>query len=471
MTQELKNPTQQDGKRVFLFLQGHPSFFARNVANHLEDQGHTALRINFCLGDAILWWGRKSHNFRKPFSSWEQYLRGFIQTHGVTDIIYYADRKPYHQIAAKVAADLDIPTYAFEFGYLRPDWITLERGGMSAFSHFPTEPEKISAIANQADEPDFEPKYPYTKPREIFYEVTYNLLSYFLWFFYPFYKADRYYNPLVEYISGIPGLFLEKRRHIAARKLVTQLGRKRRSFFIFSLQLQSDYQLRSNAPFSHQKRAIEQVIRSFARTSDKSTDLILKAHPLDNGLERWGPFIKKISKQLGVSKRVHFIVGGNLTFMLKHAKGCVMINSTVGLHSVRSGCPVKVLGHAIFDIEGLTHQGSLDSFWTHPQLPNDAFVRDFVKAVAASIQVKGNFFTTKGNKAAVPAFANNLIERKVNGFDAFEEMPPRLTTLVANEPPLYAPKPITVEIDPVEPKEVSPDRLPVFVNPPAAKAT
>ncbi len=460
----MRTTSEVGDKRVFLFLQGHPSFFARNVANQLEKSGHTALRINFCVGDAILWRGRKAFNYRLPFSRWEKYLRAFIAKHGVTDIIYYADRKPYHQIAAKVADDLKLPTYAYEFGYLRPDWITLERGGMSAFSHFPTDPAKITEIASQQPEPDLQQKYPYTKPREIVFEVSYNLLSYFLWFFYPFYKADRYYNPLVEYISGIPGLFLEKRRNIAARKLVTRLGRRRHPFFIFSLQLQSDYQLRSNAPFSHQKKAIEMALKSFARTSESNTDLIFKAHPLDNGLEHWGPFIRKKARELGIAHRVHFIVGGNLTFMLKHAKGCVMINSTVGLHSIRSGCPVKVLGHAVYDIEGLTHQGNLDSFWTHPKLPDPAFVEDFVKAVASTIQVKGNFFTTKGNRAAVPAFANRLIEKKVNAFGAFEPMPPRLTTLVANEPPLYAPKPVTVEVEPVETKEIISDSLPVFGN-------
>ena len=56
--------------------------------------------------------GLKSYNFRQPFSQWEKYLRVFIQKHGVTDIVYYADRKPYHQIANKVASELDIPTYA-----------------------------------------------------------------------------------------------------------------------------------------------------------------------------------------------------------------------------------------------------------------------------------------------------------------------------------------------------------------------
>ncbi len=447
VTQELQNSDVQGGKRVFLFLQGHPSFFARNVANRLEKDGHTALRINFCLGDRILWWGRKGFSFRQPFSSWEGYLRSFIAKHGVTDIIYYADRKPYHQIAAKVADELGIPTYAYEFGYLRPDWITLERGGMSAFSHFPIDPDEIRAIAQRCDEPDLQQKFPYTKPREIIFEVSYNLLSYFLWFLYPFYKADRYYNPLLEYISGIPGLFYEKRRNVAARRLVTKLGRERRPFFVFSLQLQSDYQLRSNAPFSHQKKAIESAMVSFARNTNKRTNLILKAHPLDNGWERWGSFIRKKAKELGVSDRVHFIVGGNLTFMLRHAKGCVMINSTVGLHSVRSGCPVKVLGHAIYDIRGLTHQGSLDSFWKEPQAPDPAFVKDFVKALAGTIQVKGNFFTAKGNKAAVPAFARNLVERNVNGLGAFVPVPPRLLTLRAYERPLYAQKPVAVEVD------------------------
>ena len=470
MTQESKSSIKKNEERVFLFLQGHPSFFARNVASHLEEKGHTALRINFCIGDKIVWWGRKSYNFRKRFSAWERYLRSFIEEHGVTDIIYYADRKPYHQIAAKVADDLDIPTYAFEFGYLRPDWITLERGGMSAFSHFPTDPEKIKEIARKVEEPDLQQRFPYTKPREIFYEVTYNLLSYFLWFLYPFYKADRYYNPLVEYISGIPGLFLEKRRHITARKIVTKLGRERRPFFIFSLQLQSDYQLRSNAPFSHQKKAIELVIRSFARNSSENNDLILKTHPLDNGLEHWGKFIKRKAKEFGVAERVHFIVGGNLTFMLKHAKGCVMINSTVGLHSVRSGCPVKVLGHAVFDIEGLTHQGSLDSFWTNPQAPDEQFVKDFVKAVAMTIQVKGNFFTTKGNRAAVPAFAGKLLQKSVNGLGAFEKMPPRLSTLVANEPPLYSPKPVLIDLGHEDKRDKTNECLPVFVSSTAVEA-
>ena len=46
--------------RVVLFLQGHPSFFARDLANEIERLGHRALRINLCAGDALYWIGRPS---------------------------------------------------------------------------------------------------------------------------------------------------------------------------------------------------------------------------------------------------------------------------------------------------------------------------------------------------------------------------------------------------------------------------
>lgn len=97
--------------RKFLFLQGHPSTFARNLADELEFQGHQAFHINFCVGDALFWIGRKASNYRGKFENWEQYLRTFIKRNEITDIIYYGDRRPYHQIAALVAESNNIPTY------------------------------------------------------------------------------------------------------------------------------------------------------------------------------------------------------------------------------------------------------------------------------------------------------------------------------------------------------------------------
>lgn len=434
---KINSPVKEQPKRVFLFLQGHPSLFGRNVAEELEKRGHEVHRINLCLGDALVWLGRPSVNFRKPFFRWEGFLTQYLLRHRVTDIIYYGDRKPYHQVAAKLGRELGIKCYAYEFGYLRPDWITLERCGMSAFSHFPNDPSRIREIAAQCEEADEEERFPYSKRREIFYEVTYTLLTYFSRPLFPFYRADRYYNPLVEYISGIPGLFVEKRRHRIARRLTSRLVRNKNPFYIFSLQLQSDYQLRSNAPFAHQKEAMAQALISFAKHADKRAHLVFKAHPLDNGWEGWERFLRSMTRAYHLEGRIHFIVGGNLTHMLNYAKGCVMINSTVGLHAIRAGCPIKVMGRAVYDIAGLTHQGDLDSFWTGAETPDADLTRDLVNAMAGTIQVKGNFFTTKGRRSAAPLFAEMLIENKVNGKGAFVDPPPRMADLNAIEPPMF----------------------------------
>jgi len=51
---------------------------------------------------------------------------------------------------------------------------------------------------------------------------------------------------------------------------------------------------------------------------------------------------------------------------LRRARGTIVINSTVGLSSVSHGTPTKCLGRAVYDIEGLTYQGALETFWNDP---------------------------------------------------------------------------------------------------------
>jgi capsular polysaccharide export protein len=413
-------------ERVFLFLQGHPSAFTRKLADELERLGHTALKINFCAGDALYWFGRKAFSYRGKFENWPDYLRSFVLHEGVSDILYYGDRGPYHVVAAQIARELGIKSFAFEFGYLRPDWITIERGGMSAYSHFPNDPEIIKAIGRQFAKPDLDSRYHYGKATEIFHEVTYNLTSFFLSFAYPFYKSGHYYNPLLEYISGIPGLFLEARNKRRAQDIIDTILHRKHPYFLFPLQLQSDSQLVYNADFEHQKEAIDLVLRSFAKHANEEDHLIFKQHPLDNGWEGWKGMVEKLSRRHGISERTHFIIGGNLHLLLNRARGCVLINSTVGISALHLGCPVKVLGIAVYDIAGLCHKGSLDNFWQDPSIPDKKLIDAFERALGGTIQVKGNFFTEKGQKAAISAMAPLLLENRVNGSGAYVDPPPRL---------------------------------------------
>lgn len=50
--------------RTMLFLQGHPSFFWRDLARALADDGHRILKVNFCLSDHFFWRLRGAKSYR-----------------------------------------------------------------------------------------------------------------------------------------------------------------------------------------------------------------------------------------------------------------------------------------------------------------------------------------------------------------------------------------------------------------------
>jgi len=402
------------------------------LADELIQRGHRVIHVSVCFGDQLYWWRRNNINYRGRFKDWPNFLEKLVDRKGITDVLYYADRQPYHQIAAQVAGKLGLRATAYEFGYLRPDWITLERSGMSAFSHFPDDPDHIRRIAAQVEAPDQEVRYPYQFVHQATHEVIYNLSSYLLYVFYPRYRANRYYNPVVEYVSHffriLAGPFRERR----ARKLIKKKVRENSKYFVFAMQLPADYQIRDNSPFDDMHEAVAVTLKSFAANAPDDTLLIFKIHPLDNGLERWPRTIMRMAEETGIAGRVRVIDGGNLQTLLASAAGAVLVNSTVGLHSILAGCPVKVLGAAVFDIPGITYQPPLDDFWTKAAVPDPEFVDIFVQALAAAVQVKGNFFTRAGQKAAIDEMATRLIEDRINTPDAFVDPPPRLAAYLAD---------------------------------------
>lgn len=173
---------------------------------------------------------------------------------------------------------------------------------------------------------------------------------------------------------------------------------------------------------------MRQVIASFVKNAPAGSKLLFKQHPLDNGLERWHKVLRHIAREFKIEDRVVFIEEGDLHDILQKTAGVVIVNSTVGLHSLRAQKPTIVLGCAVFDVPGLTHQGRLDDFWKRPEPVDPELMRDLVKAMAATIQIKGDFFNKAGRQAAIGAMVQRVIEGTVNMPDAFIDPPPRLTS-------------------------------------------
>ncbi len=69
------------------------------------------------------------------------------------------EQRRYHKEAVAVAKTLGVRVTVTDFGYLRPDWITLEQDGMGGNSRFPRDPEVLEVLARGVAEPDLSESY------------------------------------------------------------------------------------------------------------------------------------------------------------------------------------------------------------------------------------------------------------------------------------------------------------------------
>lgn len=421
-----------DERRVLL-LQGPPSSFFRVLRRAFRDAGIPAHRVVLHLGDRMRA-GGDSIPFRGRLAEFDGFLDALIARERITDVLYYADRVPYHRIAQTVAERRGAMPYAVENGYLRPDWLTLEPGGMGAYSRFPVERARIEAIAAGAPAVEETVRYRHGFATEAFHEVSHNLAEIASWPLYRHYERDRPHHPLAEYVSWLPQLV---RRQIAERRApgqMRQLLEGNTPFFLFPMQLQEDYQIRHNSRYGRLSELIHEVFDSFARTAPRHVSLLVKIHPLDNGLENWQRVLKRAKRDYGLTGRIRLMSVGPLAQMLAHCEGVVLVNSTVGLTAIRSGRPVKALGAAIYDLPGLTAQQPLDAFWSAPEAPDAQFVDAFVRAIARTIQLRGSFYDPAGMEAG----AEEIVRRVAAGVghcDWFEARPPRLARAISQGVP------------------------------------
>ena len=412
-------------------------FFSR-LAEGLRAQGHDAHRINLGFGDWLFWRSGGAHNYRGRKSNWPNYIEEFLKNKKVTDVILLGDCRPYHRIAIEKANALGIEVTIIELGYLRPNWLTMERFGMSSLSHFPNDPKKILAIAKEVEEvsPPEADSRPYFA-RMAFWDVLYKLSTVFLFWLYPFYKLHSLYHPFHEYSFWIARLFKKKKREKKAAEIIDDLvaNKQARPYFVYALQLNGDYQIRAHSPFEHQNEAVDLAFQSFKLNADESAQIVVKQHPLDAGMNNWERVVRRLAKENGIEDRVVFVDGGNLDVLLKNSLGLIVVNSTVGTSALSLGVPYITLGAAIFDIEGLSFQGFIDDFWSNRKPPDPVLSAAFLKALKATIQIPGGFYSDMAMAQGVEAAADKLLSGTVNGHNAYEEQPPRYKKKASVEVP------------------------------------
>jgi capsular polysaccharide export protein len=389
------------GERRFLFLQGMPSRFLAKLGKALRAQGHEVRRINFNGGDRLFWPLPGALDYRGRSENWPAFLEARLAEWQISDVILFGDCRPLHRAAIGCCTRRNIPVHVLEEGYLRPNWITVEKGGVNANSSLARDPAWYAK------------EVMYTQPwtggatvrnsmwNRAVEDIAYNAATILLSWRYPHYRSHRPWHPLAEYRHGARRFLRKQRARREMTDVVGKLQREKQSYFVFPLQLDSDFQIRLHSRFGAIEPALKLVIESFAANAPQQASLVITEHPLDTSPMDWSVLVRDFARAANVDNRVYFFEGGCSDDLLRASSGVVTVNSTSGVLALNFGLPVIALGRAIYDMPGLTFQNGIDLFWKHRIAPDPQLFDAFRRVVAARTQVNGCYFGKTGLELAV----------------------------------------------------------------------
>ncbi|WP_175882152.1 capsular biosynthesis protein [Burkholderia sp. BCC0044] len=394
--------------RSFLVLQGTASSFFARLSDALRARGHIVCRINFCGGDWFYDWHGVSVNYSGKSSDLPGWYADFVCREHITDVIMFGDCREIHRHIHPISESRGLRVHVFEEGYVRPHWVTLERYGVNGRSLMPTDPAEY--LRQRDLIPPAQPGQPtgYNLYERVFHDITYRVANALLAWRFPCYRSHRPRNGVVEYAGLAFRALLQGHHRRQAEAVARELLDSGRPYYLFPLQLNSDAQIVEHSPFEGIRDAIDYVLRSFARHAPHDATLLIKNHPLDTGMIEYHRFAMSIAREAGIGDRVRFINSGHLPTLLEHARGVVVVNSTVGLSALHHERPLVALGTAIYNMPGLTWQGKLDDFWHGGELPDMHLYHAFLDYVMHHTQINGDFYTRTGIEMAVAGAVERL---------------------------------------------------------------
>jgi capsular polysaccharide export protein len=392
--------------RSFLFLQGPPGPFFSQLAQGLMAKGHVCRRVNFNGGDWLGWRLGGKDDFIAGHADWPDYLSALIDRRAITDIILFGDCRPLHRAARAIAAMRGVVVHVFEEGYIRPDWVTLERGGVNGHSDLPRNPAEYLRLAADLPPVSVFPPVPAEFGRRAIETIAYFLTAWALTPRFRHYRSHRPHRSIAEAAGWLRRLAL---RPLAVRRSAAAIRAIGTSpYFVVPLQLDSDHQIRTHSPFEGMAEVIEVIVASFARHAPDNVMLVVKQHPLDNGLRHWRRIVRATARRHHIDRRVLFVEQGDVEALVVQAAGVVTVNSTTGTLALASGTPVFVLGRAVYDLPGVTHQGDLASFWATPDLPQIEIYEAFRRVLVGRCLLRGGFSSRAGRALLLPAALERL---------------------------------------------------------------
>ena len=380
-----------------LLLQGPVGPFFSILQRKLMSNGYPVTRISFNAADRLfISKDLCKIDFSGNLKDWEIQFQKFLDTKKIKCVILFGADRPIHQIARNICLKNDIKVFCLEEGYFRPGFITFELGGNNA----------SSPLANKLPPNDFiyENEKSEFKEAKKFSNSIFKNKSFYGFIYYFFRECftiraqrqlyHKQINLLTQAFFWIKNYLIWLKNSKADKRLLEKLSKKQ--FFMVALQLDSDMQTRFHSNGWKKNDIIKEVVESFANSSNKSSYLVFKVHPLERGHMAHDKLITDISKNFDISHRIFVLQTGSIGHWLKYASGVIAVNSSSCFSAIYHGCKILLLGNAIFDHECIVtkyeKKSDLDSFWSKEYSYNKSFSHNYLGWVKQNACLKGDFY-------------------------------------------------------------------------------
>lgn len=401
--------------RVFLFLQGPHGPFFRRLATTLAASGACVRRIAFNASDEAEWAGAGPLDRYAGGGRYGVWLERYLEAHGVTDIVLYGDSRFEHAMAVALAWQRGLVCHCLEEGYLRPHWVTYERGGNNGNSTLNDIPLERMAAALGPGRPQETPAHDGwgAYGPHLWHSLRYHARLLLPSARYGWHRSPRgmsLWREVAKSLLRIASLPVRRRVH---RWRMRRLAAGGRPYHLVLLQLSFDASLQSYSDYSSSAAFVRDCLRAFARGAPAGEVLTFKSHPFEDGRERLGRVIAREARDLGVAGRVVYLDGGDgLAEALERARTVVTVNSTGAQPALCRGLPVAALGRAVYARPGLTSRQPLEAFFAAPEPPDRAAYARFRRFLLATSQIEGSFYSEAGIAALLERLPAAMLARQ-----------------------------------------------------------
>lgn len=388
-------------QRVFLFLQGPHGPFFNGLGRMLQLAGAQVRRVGFNAGDRAFWRDKDSYI---PYSGtpedWPATFGRILDLHGITDIVLYGDTRPIHAHAIETARQRGLPVHVFEEGYMRPYWVTYERGGSNGHSRLMD--MAVSDMQCALDHSDVETPLPPAHwgdmRQHIFYGALYHWFVMFRNRPYRGFRPHRALSVTQEFKLYLRRLLLMPAHAVERRIATWRIRSGGFPYHLALLQLEHDSSFQMHSPFATMTEFLAEVFEGFAKGAPRHHHLVIKAHPLEDGRVPVSREVRRLTRLHGLNGRVHYVRGGKLAQLLNDARSAVTVNSTAGQQVLWRGIPLKSFGRAVYDKPEFVSDQPLHRFFAHPARPDNRAYKVYRRYLLETSQVPGGFYSSGGRR-------------------------------------------------------------------------